>query len=269
MGKIALIDLDGMIYAAGAVTETVYYNVDGVRFDYKSQANSYCDEHEIPKEEIEKSVDAQPVSHALNALNLMVTSATDKAGCDVAECHLSPTDKQDFRYAIYPDYKANRKDSHKPTHYAALRKFAINTLKAKVAEGMEADDVLSIRSHELGDKCVIVTVDKDLLQCPGEHYNWKTKKAQTVSVEQAEDFLFLQILTGDSIDNIKGCPGIGPAKGKKALKDAATGPERIEVCRKLYAAAYDGDQVEADKQLKLNIQLVRMLRKLEDMPVCT
>jgi quinol monooxygenase YgiN len=261
-GKVALVDLDGMIYACAAIAETVYYTVDGVRFDFKKEANEYCDGAGRPRSDIERQVSAQPVSHAINALKMTVEAAVTEAGCASAELYLSPTGQNSFRFRIYPDYKANRAELIKPTHYKALREYAVKHLGAIVADDVEADDMLTIRANELGiDNWVFITNDKDLGQTPGKHYNWSKKTTKDVSRHEAMYCLYMQVLTGDSIDNIKGCPGIGPAKAAHAMRDAADDDEMLEVCKWLYTQAYNGDEEYAMKDLKLNIQLVRMLQR--------
>lgn len=263
MASIALVDLDGMIYACGAIAEKVYYVVDGVRFDYKKEANAYCEERELDKGDIDKDVDVQPASNAINALKMTVEACVRDSGCDVGELYLSPEGNANFRFEIYPEYKANRKNAHKPAHYKALRNFAVKHMGAVVCDNIEADDMLNIRANELtaaGKEWCVVTVDKDLNQIPGMHYDWRKKKLFDVTAEEARYCLYYQVLVGDSVDNIGGCPQIGPAKAAKALKHAEDDEEMLEVCKWLYLQAYGGDEKEAYKQLKLNIRLIRMLQ---------
>lgn len=262
MSRVALVDLDGMIYACASIAETVYYTVDGIRFDFKKEANDFCDEQSRPHSDIERKVAAQPAAVAINALKMTVEAAIEAAKGDVGELYLSPEGKSNFRYDIYPDYKANRANLVKPTHYHALREYAVKYMGAVIADNVEADDMLTIRANELGEgKWVFVTNDKDLMQTPGLHYDWKKKTTKEVSRDEALRCLYTQVLTGDSVDNIKGCPGIGPAKAGKALRDAADDAEMLEVCKWLYLQAYKGDEEYAMQDLKLNIRLVRMLQR--------
>ncbi len=267
--RTALIDVDGMVHAAGALGEEVFYTIDDgsavLRFDYKSQANTHCDDNNIPRGEIERKVDALPVSHAINIINQMINAAIEAAGCDqhAYEMYLSPTDKSNFRFAINPDYKANRKNVVKPVHFNALRRHVEQHRGAIVCPGMEADDMLCIRAHELGmDEVVIVSVDKDMRQVPCWHYDYR-KKGPVSKVEPVEGWMnfYTQLLVGDSVDNIKGCPKIGPAKAGKALKGITDDTAMLNVCMELYQAAYDGDAVEGAKALKMNAELLLLLDK--------
>mgnify|MGYP000987882485 FL=1 len=80
-----------------------------------------------------------------------------------------------YEYAVTAEYKGNRKGTEKPTHYHLLREYLVSSWDALVVEGMEADDMLAIRATELGDDSIIVTLDKDLDQVSGWHYNFVKK----------------------------------------------------------------------------------------------
>jgi 5'-3' exonuclease len=90
---------------------------------------------------------------------------------------------------------------------------------------MEADDKLAIRQHELTeefkhkDNSVIVTLDKDLDQVIGWHYNFVKKEMYYMEQDEADLRFFKQFLTGDRIDNIQGVHGIGDKKSQKLLED--------------------------------------------------
>lgn len=255
-----LVDIDGMVHAAAALTEEVYYEVDTIRFDFKTQANDYCDTHFYDRTWIERKVDAQPAANAINILKQTVTAAVTAARCADYEVYLSPSDKSNFRFAVDPTYKANRAKVLKPTHYNALRNHIMSHMDGEICNGMEADDMLCIRAHELGlDKVVIISVDKDMKQVPCAHYDWRKKIHCTVTREEGWHSFYMSLLTGDSVDNIKGCPKIGPAKAAKALKDITDDQDMLQVCMGLYQAAYDGDMVEAEKMLRMNAQLLLLL----------
>lgn len=123
-----------------------------------------------------------------------------------------------FRFDIYPEYKANRKDLEKPKYLKEAYAYLVHFWNGTVVNGIEADDMVAIRSTELGDNCIIVGIDKDLRQLAGTHYNWKKREFETITPEQAEYNFWMQMLTGDTSDNIKGVKGIGPKKAEKILK---------------------------------------------------
>jgi len=139
---------------------------------------------------------------------------------EVQTWELFLTGKGNFRdeYAVTAPYKGNRK-SEKPTHFHLLREYLTLSWGAYVAEGMEADDWLAIKATELGEDSVIVTLDKDLDQVEGWHYNFVKKNKYFIDKAQGLLNFYTQFLVGDSVDNIKGAKGIGPKKAHKLLVD--------------------------------------------------
>lgn len=144
--------------------------------------------------------------------------------------------KSNFRLKIFPEYKGNRKQP-KPIHY----EFLINTLlkewKAEVAFDEEADDALGI-NQKVGST-IICSIDKDLYQIPGHHFNWVTGKTRVISELEGLYNFYKQVLCGDSTDNVcaatnLGCPGIGPVKAEKALEGCETEEDYFTTVVELY-----------------------------------
>jgi 5'-3' exonuclease len=139
---------------------------------------------------------------------------------EVQTWELFLTGKNNFRMekAVTAPYKGTRK-SEKPTHYHLLREYLVLSWDALVVDGMEADDMLAIRATELGEDSVIVTLDKDLDQVVGWHYNFAKQTKYYITEEEGKLNFYKQFLTGDTVDNIKGVRGIGPKKADKLLAD--------------------------------------------------
>ena len=72
-------------------------------------------------------------------------------------------------------------------------------------------------------KYVLCHIDKDLNQAVGKHYNYNTQESYEVDQEEADYWFYSQVLEGDSVDGIKGCPKVGKVKAQKIL--AAVKPE--------------------------------------------
>jgi len=140
---------------------------------------------------------------------------------EVQRWELYLTGKTNFRYsyAVSTEYKGNRKGAEKPKHYSLLREYLSSSWDATVVEGMEADDMLAIRATEEGDDSIIVSLDKDLDQVSGWHYNFVKKNKYYVTESEGLLSFYKQFLTGDVVDNIKGVHGIGPKKAQKLLED--------------------------------------------------
>ena len=130
--------------------------------------------------------------------------------------------KGNYRKDLYPAYKAHRKplEDEIKERLAYSHNYMIEEYGAVMADGMEADDLVSIWAYECMEDnipYVIVGIDKDLLQIPGEHYNFAKGTHTNVDTDRANYNLMLQCLTGDSADNIPGIKGIGPKKAERIL----------------------------------------------------
>jgi DNA polymerase-1 len=163
---------------------------------------------------VESTVTDLPL--AQGRISKMVEKMRTFCHCD--EVRMCLTGRRNFRYKVYPDYKANRQHQDfqmiKP-----LRAWMTRQYTAIQKTYLEADDVMGIVSTHAPDQYVIATIDKDLLQIPGRHYNWNSNKRVLVNEEQADLMFFQQIMTGDTTDNYFGIPGIGPVKAKKFLAE--------------------------------------------------
>ena len=141
-----------------------------------------------------------------------------------------------YRNGIYPAYKANRESppADLERQFALCREFCRHMGLAEFASAeYEADDIigtLAVRSRAAGLRNVLVTRDKDLSQLIRDgdvfwdysgniryHYH-EIEPRFGASPELIADFL---ALTGDSVDNIPGVPGVG--KKTAALLFAAFG----------------------------------------------
>lgn len=158
-----------------------------------------------------------------------------------------------FRRELTADYKANRPDS-RPKHWAAVREFLVTQHKAFVCEGFEADDQLGVDQDKERGTTIIASIDKDLLQIPGKHYNFVRKEFKEVSKDQGLKALYMQSLVGDRSDNIFGIAGIGPVKAARVL-DSLLPEEYYEACRELY---------NDDKRYHLNMKLLYIWQKPND-----
>ena len=127
-----------------------------------------------------------------------------------------------FRNEIAADYKGTRKELH-PKVKEALNyghEYMCDKWEAVMANDMEADDLVAIWAAEAREEEIdyyVVGIDKDLLQIPGNHYNFVKKEHRSVDLDEAHLLLMTQALTGDNADNIPGIKGIGPKKAEKIL----------------------------------------------------
>lgn len=166
-----------------------------------------------------------------------------------------------YRNTIYPEYKANRQAGSRPLHYEALKEYLIKYEAAIVTYGQEADDGLGIEQTILGDESIICSIDKDLKQIKGWHYNFVKNEKTYVTQDEADKFFWTQVLTGDATDNIPGLKGIGKKKADKLLEGCKSEQDFKDATRKAYATKFpDSTESELVKAIELTGQLVRIRR---------
>lgn len=172
-----------------------------------------------------------------------------------------------FRNKLYPDYKANR-TQEKPKNFQAIRDALIEYEAAEVATGQEADDALGI--HQTGSydsieyHTTICTIDKDLLQVPGPHFNFVKNKHEFVTEEQGLAFFYQQLLTGDNTDNIPGINKIGPVKAKKILGEWTSEQDAQAKVIEAYKTLMGLDEEKARERINLLGQLLWIRRKQDE-----
>ncbi|MBV8357467.1 MAG: DNA polymerase I, partial [Deltaproteobacteria bacterium] len=132
--------------------------------------------------------------------------------------------RKTFRDELFESYKANRAETPNdllqqiPYIYRAVDQFRIPRL---VIDGYEADDVigtLAVRAARNGFNAIIVTGDKDFMQLVSPHITlWDTMFGKRTGMREVRERFGLEpralvdvmALMGDSIDNVKGVPGVG------------------------------------------------------------
>jgi hypothetical protein len=117
--------------------------------------------------------------------------------------------------AVTYQYKGNRAGADRPKWYTKIREYLQTAWRCQVMQGIEADDALAIAHkyfRDNGIKSVLCSLDKDLRQSPGWHYNWNRELLDYVDDDKAEGYLWQQVITGDlGTDNI---PGLSEAAWK-------------------------------------------------------
>jgi len=139
---------------------------------------------------------------------------------------------RNFRYDLYPEYKANRKAPH-PRYLEDLKEYLIVEWGARVADGVEADDELGIAATANPDS-IICTIDKDLQQVPGWHHNFVKGTTHFVTEQQGMVFFYRQMLIGDSSDNVRGVDGIGSVKAGRRISESMGEREAFDSVRSAF-----------------------------------
>lgn len=158
-----------------------------------------------------------------------------KAATKTAEVYIALTGGENWRKALEPQYKANRKKVRKPVVLNPLRDFIRSRWDVLEEDGLEADDLLGLNANRVDILC---SSDKDLMTVPGRHFNPNKPEEgiRKVSEREADYNLLVQALTGDSTDNYPGCPGVGPVSARKLL-DGLEAEEWWPAVVKRYAKA--------------------------------
>jgi len=178
------------------------------------------------------------------------------ADCMMGQLHIAVKGKGNFRYKVFKNYKSNRpslaEDFKDKLNYA--HSWLLDNYPATTADGMEADDLVSIWAWEAIRKeqpFIIAHIDKDLDQIPGQHYNYNKETRYSVSEIEGYQKLIEQWITGDSADGIPGIKGYGKVKAKNIMNGVAleTLEDRVrqsyksqgysnEYCQQMYDCVY-------------------------------
>lgn len=118
--------------------------------------------------------------------------------------------KDNFRYLVYPEYKANRVNLQKPLFFTDCKQYLIDKYKFNVVNEIEADDAVLITKNLLTENSIIATPDKDLIKCvEGVYLNIKNNEVVKTNTEEANINFWKSLIIGDCTDNIKGIPNKG------------------------------------------------------------
>jgi 5'-3' exonuclease len=227
---VVLFDGDIVVYRAGfAAEKRVYFDK---RNPPENGGTSYPTKREALKKVKEEFLDfkrnLEPLSNALQNAKSLITNSLEslkESGYAATQyiTFLSGNDeKPNFRKEVDPEYKANRDPNHKPTYLDELRKYLLTHHQGFLTQGCEADDFFAHAKKDAekeGKVAIIVSIDKDLKQIPGLHYNPVKEELTEVSENAARSMFWRQMLEGDSVDNIKGIKGVGKMRAKKYIPE--------------------------------------------------
>lgn len=238
--KVILLDADSLLF------NVVHYNIDT--------------EYETDLEKQYEDFHSQVRS---------IANQIEEDGFNVEDIiYFFTTCTKNFRKEIDPEYKANR-PQNKTTHLVSLLKhYAISCLEdegntVEYDDYSEADDGIRNYTKAFGkDGFIICSLDKDLKQIEGAHFDYYRKKVNEdeyqykgwsyTTKEYGYHLFCKQVLTGDVSDNIKGIHGIGEKKAEKLLADKKSFSKLLTVARK-----YKETDGNLDR-FKRNYKLIRL-----------
>lgn len=199
------------------------------------------------------TTDNDPEWIARSRAKTLLNNIRDELHAEELRVYLSDSLDNNFRYRLWSGYKANRLNAPKPVHYDVLKEYLVLDWDAKFTHYEEADDRLGIEQCRMEDT-IICSIDKDLLQIPGWHYNIVKKEKQYVTPEQGLRWFYKQVLMGDVTENVKGLPGVGSVRADKILGNLSDEAAMFKVTRDAYKTIFGED---GDEEL---LQVGRMLK---------
>lgn len=193
--------------------------------------------------------DGKPVNALLGAVNVLLRIAADREPRAIVVCF--GAEAAEYRVKLFPEYHAARPpvpDALAWQFEQAPELFSAFGWQIESTDTLEADDLLgSLAQAEAhaGGHTLIVTGDRDMYQCVGEHATVLYLKSGTSGFDQVDeaevqrrygvppslvpDFIALR---GDPSDGLPGAAGIGPKTAAEllarhgSLEAALSGAER-------------------------------------------
>jgi len=252
----ALIDGDILVYKAAFAAEFSVY------LDWEE--GQYYKKREYAPENVRKSLQWVSVANdpqiAVDALKSMIRATVVNTNATHITIFLSPDETFRDKIAVSHPYKGNREGRSRPAHYDLVRNILINDFGASICDNIEADDALGIMQtmcKSRNESSVICSIDKDLLMIPGDHYNLTSHKNSIVSKTAGQQQYAMQLLMGDSTDNIVGIKGIGPKTAEKLLKGLEP-KDFLSLIKSKYKDEFGDDW---EKRFKENAILLKILTK--------
>ena len=181
-----------------------------------------------------KGADGHSVNALLGAANALLRIAADRGPRAVVLCF--GAEAAEYRTVLFPSYHADRPSvpdelawqfGQAPAFFAAFGWYE------EASQDFEADDVLGSFAEvetAAGGETLIVTGDRDMYQCVGDHVSVLYLKSGISGFEEVDpreverrygippalvpDFIALR---GDPSDGLPGAPGIGPKTAAELL----------------------------------------------------
>jgi DNA polymerase-1 len=178
-----------------------------------------------------------------------------------------------FRHEIYNEYKANRSEPPEDLipQFGLIRQAtkAFN-LPCIEMEGFEADDLIATYAKlmvEDGGDVTVVSSDKDLMQLVNDHVGmYDPMKDREIGIAEViekwgvapDKMIDLQALTGDTVDNVPGVPGIGPKTAAQLLEEYGDLDTLLERAGEIKQQKRRENLIENAGKARISRELVRL-----------
>jgi DNA polymerase-1 len=238
--------------------------------------------HALPP--LNRKSDGLPTNAVLGFCNMVWKLMLDARNTDVG---VTPThfavifdySSKTFRNELYADYKANRSappDDLIPQFGLIREATRAFNLPCIEMEGFEADDLIATfarQAREAGADTTIISSDKDLMQLVGPAVSmYDPMKDRQIGVPEViekwgvppEKMIDLQAMTGDSVDNVPGVPGIGPKTAAQLLEQFGDLDTLLERAGEIKQEKRRLTIIENADKARISRELVRLK---DDVPV--
>ncbi|WP_127520175.1 DNA polymerase I [Mesorhizobium sp. Z1-4] len=232
--------------------------------------------HALPP--LTRKSDGLPVGAVSGFCNMLWKLMLDARNTDVGvvPTHLAVIfdySSKTFRHEIYSDYKANRSEPPEDLipQFGLIREAtkAFN-LPCIELEGFEADDLIATYARQMseaGGDTTIISSDKDLMQLVTDHVGmYDPMKDREIGISEVmekwgvgpDKMIDLQALTGDSVDNVPGVPGIGPKTAAQLLDEYGDLDTLLERAGEIKQQKRRENLIEHAEKARISRELVRL-----------
>jgi hypothetical protein len=260
--KHLLIDSDIIKYRCAAAAEKTKYLVEYADnftdFDSYNEAKKFLGDR---LGYIWSRKELQPIGFALRAVDAAIDTIKTKLNPVSVSYYLSPASTFRDNIAKTKPYKGNR-NQVKPKYLREVEEYLVEDYGAVYGDNVEADDLIGINLSKLRDDAVSVSIDKDLYQISGWHFDWVNDRLRRISPRDADFNFYTQLLTGDITDNVPGIDGIGPKRAAELLGGAKSKKELASRVWSVYRDRID-DPEQARSYFLEQAALLWILRESE------
>jgi 5'-3' exonuclease len=157
--------------------------------------------------------------------------------------------------------------------------YMLSKYDVRIANGIEADDLMGIVQTQNKGETIICSRDKDLRIVPGWHYGWECGKqgsfgpieiTETGFIQKKSNgkiigggllFFYYQLIVGDTVDSIPGLEGRGPKFAYDLLNGITDKNAAFRLVCEAYRERYKDDWMDRiNEQIQL-LWMVQHLRK--------
>jgi len=260
--KIALVDADTIAFTAALNSQEEceylpreFYS--GKEWEDLTSLNSYnAEEGTYRQANVEAGV--------INA-KAKIQRILDKTGCK--DVYLVFSGPNNFRYKVFPEYKANRDRTLTPEGLTEIRNELLKLYQGELTDGYEADDLVVYKKGAEPEKYILVAIDKDVINSlEGRHFNYYESSAYKIEMKWVDVnkhtsllWRYIQTLTGDKTDNIIGLHGVGIKTAEIILAGCFSHRELWETVCNTYESK---GRTKDEALMNLNLVDMKLLREI-------